>query len=116
MGAMARVRAALPLKAKLFRGLADPSRLAILEALREGPKNVSRIVEATGLSQPNTSLHLDCLWRCGLVERETRGRCTYYWIASRKVARILQAAEEALDDVAERVSECERYEDRRARP
>ena len=35
---------ALKVKAKLFRGLADLSRLSILEALREGPKTVSQVV------------------------------------------------------------------------
>ena len=57
----------LALKAKLFRGFADPSRLAILEALRSTPLNVGEIVEATGLSQSNISNHLGCLRDCGLV-------------------------------------------------
>ncbi|MEJ5250189.1 MAG: ArsR family transcriptional regulator, partial [Caldilinea sp.] len=41
------------LQAKLFRGFADPSRLAILETLRDGPLTVGEIVQATGLSQSN---------------------------------------------------------------
>lgn len=64
----------LLLKAKLFRGLADRSRLAVLEALRDGPQCVSEIVAATGLSQPNASTHLSCLGECGLVTRERRGK------------------------------------------
>ncbi|MBI2544891.1 MAG: winged helix-turn-helix transcriptional regulator [Candidatus Rokubacteria bacterium] len=63
----------LPLQAKLFRGLADPSRLAVLEALRDGPRCVSEVVAATGLSQPNASAHLACLEDCGLVIRDRRG-------------------------------------------
>ena len=55
------------LKAKIFRGLADPSRLAILEALRSGEKRISEIVTLTGLSQPNVSGHLTCLKDCGLL-------------------------------------------------
>ncbi len=43
----------LSIKAKLFRGFSDPSRLSIMEALVEGPKRVSDIVQTTGLSQPN---------------------------------------------------------------
>ena len=39
-----------PLQARLFRGFADPSRLAILEALRDGPHTVGDIVAATGLT------------------------------------------------------------------
>ena len=47
-------------RAKLFRGLADPSRLAILEALRLGPLSVGQIVAATGLSQPNEIGRASC--------------------------------------------------------
>lgn len=60
------------LKAKLFRGFSDPSRLSILEALRNGPLTVGEIVEATGLTQSNTSNHLSCLNDCGLVRRDQR--------------------------------------------
>lgn len=58
-------RAALALKAKLFRGFADPSRLSILEALRDGSLSVGEIATATALSQPNVSNHLSCLLDCG---------------------------------------------------
>ncbi len=59
---------ATTLKAKFFRGLADPSQLLIVDVLRDGEKTVSQIVEETGLSQPNTSTHLACLQDCGLVQ------------------------------------------------
>lgn len=52
---------ALEIKAKLFRGLSDASRLAILESLREGPLSVTEIVKASGLTQSNASNHLGCL-------------------------------------------------------
>lgn len=58
---------AVALKAKLFRGFADPSRLAIVEALRSGSMTVTEVVAATGLTQSNTSNHLSCLRDCGLV-------------------------------------------------
>jgi ArsR family transcriptional regulator, cadmium/lead-responsive transcriptional repressor len=75
----------LALKAKLFRGLADPSRLAILEALRAGERTVSDVVAATGLSQPNASNHLACLRDCGLVESRQDGRRVYYRLADERV-------------------------------
>jgi DNA-binding transcriptional ArsR family regulator len=99
------------LKAKLFRGLADPSRLSILEALRDGPKNVSAVVRITGLTQPNASTHLNCLWCCGLVDREVRGRFSYYRIKSAKFVRILEVAENVLEAVHDRIAECARYEE-----
>ena len=110
---MPRTRDALLVKTKLFRGLADPSRLGILEILRDGPMNVSQVVERTGLTQPNASMHLNCLWCCGLVERKSKGRFTYYSLnAKRKVVQLLHAAEELLKDVSDRIDECRRYEER----
>ena len=55
---------ALELRAKLFRGLGDPSRLAILDALVSDERNVQEIVGHTGLGQPNVSNHLRCLLDC----------------------------------------------------
>ena len=100
----------LALKAKLFRGFADPSRLSILEALRGGRQSVSEIVEITGLSQPNASNHLACLLDCGLVAREQEGRFAYYQLADERVAGLLAAADEILTDVARGVYVCPRYE------
>ena len=54
-------------RAKLFHGLAEPSRLRILYALADGPLNVSQIARRAGLTQPNTSNHLSCMLGCGLV-------------------------------------------------
>ena len=107
---MKAMRHGIHLKTKLFRGLADPSRLAILEMLRDGPRNVSEIVEGTGLTQSNASMHLDCLWCCGLVNREVRGRFRYYRIASRKFFRLFAAADAILEEVSQRIDDCARYE------
>ena len=100
----------LPLKAKLFRGLADPSRLAVLEALRDGPRCVSEVVAVTGLSQPNASAHLACLQDCGLVTRDRRGKFVYYTIADMRVVRLLEGAEAILRDIGAHVFRCTGYE------
>ncbi len=99
----------LALKAKLYRGLADPSRLAILEALRGEPRIVGEIVDATGLSQSNTSNHLSCLRDCGLVVAEQQGRFVRYRLSDDRVATLLGLADELLADVAKGVYECTRY-------
>ncbi|HEV2109396.1 MAG TPA: metalloregulator ArsR/SmtB family transcription factor [Thermomicrobiales bacterium] len=98
------------LRAKLFRGLADPSRLSILETLRGGPLSVTDVASITGLSQPNVSNHLACLHDCGLVAREPRGRFVYYRLSDARVATLLALADEVLGDVAQGVYECTRYE------
>jgi len=100
----------LTTKAKLFRGFSDPSRLSIVEALRDGPHSVGEIVGATGLSQPNTSNHLGCLLDCGLVRREQRGRHVYYALSDSRVGELLRYSEELLAEVATGVDSCGRYD------
>lgn len=99
----------LALKAKLFRGFGDPSRLKILEALRDGSLTVGEIVAATGLSQSNASNHLGCLRDCGLVVAEQNGRFVTYHLSDDRVGDILTLAESLLADVARGVYECTRY-------
>ena len=98
------------LRAKLFRGLGDSSRLAVLEALRDGPRCVTEVVAATRLSQPNTSAHLACLGDCGLVTRERRGKFVYYGIADKRVITVLDEVDGMLDEIGARVARCARYE------
>lgn len=101
---------ALGLKAKLFRGFSDSSRLAILEALRGGPRTVTEVVAATGLSQSNVSNHLGCLRDCDLVIAEQQGRYVSYRLSDGRVAHLLGLADELLADVAKGVYECTRYD------
>jgi DNA-binding transcriptional ArsR family regulator len=98
------------LKAKLFRGFGDPSRLAILEALAASPLTVTEIVRATGLSQPNVSNHLGCLRDCGLVTAEPLGRSVRYCLSDDRVSELLRLADGLLADVARGVYLCTRYE------
>lgn len=97
------------LVAKLFRGFGDPSRLRVLEALRDGPLHVGAVVRRTGLSQPNASMHLACLVDCGLAARERQGRFVEYRLADKRAARLLGQAEELTAAVAPLVDACPRY-------
>src|SRR5947209_18775574 len=100
---------AVELQAKLFRGFADPSRLSILDALRDGPLTVGEIVSATHLNQSNVSNHLSCLRDCGLVVSAQEGRFVRYELSDKRVGRLLNLADELLADVAKGVYECTRY-------
>lgn len=102
-------KTSLALKAKLFRGFSDPSRLSILEALRGGPLTVGEIIATTGLSQSNASNHLGCLRDCGLVVAEQEGRYVTYHLSDDRVGELLALAEALLADVARGVYECTRY-------
>ena len=93
--------------ARLFRGLGDPSRLALLEALEGGEANVSDLTERTGLGQPSVSTHLACLLGCGLVSREQRGRFAFYRLSDPGVSDLLALARRLLVTVATGVAECD---------
>lgn len=95
----------LRLQGHLLHGLADDSRLAILFSLRGGERRVTEIVETTGISQPNVSRHLACLWGCGLVAREKRGREVYYWVID-GVDELFAAVDEILTRAGETVGSC----------
>jgi DNA-binding transcriptional ArsR family regulator len=99
----------LNVKARLFRGFSDPSRLKIIEALRESSQTVSAIAEQTDLSQSNVSNHLSCLSDCGLVLAEKRGKFVEYRLSDPRVEQLLSLAESLLADVARGVYECTRY-------
>jgi DNA-binding transcriptional ArsR family regulator len=100
---------AAALKAKLFRGFSDPTRLLILELLRAGPATVTDIVAQTGLGQPNVSNHLGCLRDCGLVTARPQGRYVQYELSDPRVGDLLQLTDTLLTDVARGVYECVRY-------
>lgn len=61
-----------------FSTLSTPSRLAILEVLRESPKNVSQLVDILNQEQSMVSHNLKSLARCGFVFVERKGRERLY--------------------------------------
>lgn len=82
--------------------------MRILEHLAGGEQRVTDIVAATGLAQPNVSAHLSCLWDCGLVARERRGREVHYRLID-GVAELLEAADQILDTAGDTVGACPNY-------
>jgi DNA-binding transcriptional ArsR family regulator len=94
------------LKAKLFRGFADPTRLAILEALLDGECNVGELAQRTEATAANVSAHLACLTGCGLVRGEKRGKYVYYRLQERRVRDLLRIADGLLAAVSRQVYEC----------
>ena len=99
----------LSLKAKLFRGLGDSTRLSILECLRVGEKSNSQIVEETGQSQSNVSNHLSCLLDCGLVQNRREGKHIFYSLRTKKVSKILEESDAILSELARGIYECLNY-------
>lgn len=66
--------------AQLFKALADPHRVRIVNLLANAgePVCVCDITETVGLSQPTISFHLKKLVASGLLDREKRGTWAYY--------------------------------------
>ncbi len=98
------------LAAKLFRGLADPTRLEILLALQAGERRVVDLVHRLSTSQANVSGHLACLKDCGLVVDRPHGRANYYRLAQPELADLLHSAETLLAAVGHQVDLCCNYE------
>lgn len=73
--------AALAHVADYFKVLSELSRLQVLCCLRSGSKNVTEIMEETGLGQANVSKHLKILAQAGIVSRTPQGVSVYYEIA-----------------------------------
>jgi DNA-binding transcriptional ArsR family regulator len=71
--------------AERFKVLAEPARLSVLNELSRGPRNVSKLIEATGLNQANLSKHLQMLHAHGFVRRRREGLFVIYELADESV-------------------------------
>jgi len=76
---------ALDQVAEYFKALSEPSRLKLLNALRDGEHNVTELTTCLGTSQANVSRHLALLLGLGVVERTSRGTSAWYRIADPRI-------------------------------
>jgi len=84
-------------KANLFKGLAHPFRIRLLELLAGAVEvSVADLQRETGLEASHLSQHLAVLRRHRLVESERRASHVYYRLADARVADLLTAARELL--------------------
>jgi ArsR family transcriptional regulator len=79
---------ALSLIASWFRVLSEPNRLRILRALEEGEKNITELVNATGLTQANVSRHVQSLAEAGMVGRRREGLVTICFIDDPTISKL----------------------------
>ncbi|WP_043445253.1 ArsR/SmtB family transcription factor [Arthrobacter sp. L77] len=87
-------------KANLFKGLAHPVRIRVLELLSAAPEvSVSDMLLATGLEASHLSQHLSVLRRYHLVTSERRGLQQFYALATPRVAELLAVARGLLEEV-----------------
>lgn len=79
---------ALEMIANRFKALSEMSRLKIIIALEDGQKNVTSLIELTGLTQANLSRHLQTLVEVGILARRKEGLSVYYRIADPTIFKL----------------------------
>lgn len=85
-------RASFERLAGIFGAFADGTRLALLQELLAGPKNVNELFAAVGTTQANISRQLKLLHRAGLLNREQKGSYVNYSIADSTVLDMCNVA------------------------
>lgn len=77
-------------KAEIFRALAHPTRIAIIELLRdEGETAVTAVYERLGLEQANVSQHLAVLRSTHIVVARKDGNQVFYSLRDRALGKVL---------------------------
>jgi ArsR family transcriptional regulator len=91
-------------KANLFKGLAHPVRVRVLEVLSaaSGDVSVTELLEDTGLEPSHLSQHLAVLRRHNLVEADRRASQVFYRLAYPEVAGLLAVSRALLIAILER--------------
>ena len=96
--------AALEEVAGYFQVLAEPTRLRILNILREGERNVGDLAQMCGYTAANVSRHLSLMTKNGLVTREGRGTSVYYRFADESVYALCDLV---CDNIARQIARSE---------
>lgn len=90
-------KARCAMMAEVFRALAHPSRVFIVEQLAEhGEKCVCEMTSLIGADMSTVSRHLSALKKAGVVEDERRGTMTFYRLRTPCVVTFLECAERVL--------------------
>jgi DNA-binding transcriptional ArsR family regulator len=87
------------LHARLCQALADPKRLMLLTALRQGPRTVGELCAELSLGQANTSQHLAILRDRGVVSAERVGTTMVYQLRGDKVVKALDLLREFMHEL-----------------
>ncbi len=76
-------------KANIFQALAHPTRIAIIELLRDGEMPVSVIIERLGLEPANASQHFSVLKAKNIVVSRKEGNQVYYSVRDPLLVEVL---------------------------
>lgn len=99
------------LVARIFRALADATRLRIVELLLDEPDlHQMEIVRRLGATQARVSEHMNCLLWCGFVESTIEGRRTCYRVCDPNVRDLIANARQFLESNEAQISSCRRVD------
>lgn len=91
------------LHARVWKAIADPKRLLLINEMRDGSKSVGDLCDAIRISQSNASQHLAVLRDRGLVRSQRAGSNVYYSLSSPKIVQAVVLLREFLaEDLADR--------------
>jgi len=76
-------------KSEIFKGLANPTRIAIVEFLRDGEVSAGKLIRKLGIEQANASQHLAVLRAKRIVVGRKVGNQVYYSIRDRALIEVL---------------------------
>jgi len=76
-------------KAEIFQALAHPTRIALVEALRNGELSAGQLIEKLQLDQANASQHLAVLRAKNVVTGDKRGNQVFYALRDPVLAEVL---------------------------
>jgi ArsR family transcriptional regulator len=74
---------------EVFKALADPTRLKILECIENGEKCICEIIPFTGKSQPNVSQHLKVMKHAGIIKERKDGTRMMINVSDNKIFEII---------------------------
>lgn len=77
-------------KSEIFQGLANATRIAIVELLRDGELSAGQLIEKLGIEQANASQHLAVLRAKQIVVSRKVGNQVYYSIRDRALIEVLE--------------------------
>jgi ArsR family transcriptional regulator len=81
-------------KAGIFQALSHPTRVALVEHLREGESTVRTLCEKVGIEQANASQHLAVLRNRYIVETRKVGNQIYYRLRDPRLGQVLDTMRE----------------------
>lgn len=76
-------------KSEIFQGLANPTRIAIVELLRDRELSTGKLIEKLGIEQANASQHLAVLRAKQIVVSRKVGNQVYYSIRDHALIEVL---------------------------